>query len=422
MLFSNVREDEFEYAKEFEKNHVVYKEVKLKNRGCRCSNCGTFHTNVKEYSTKKIVHSVYAHQKCVIIFKHRRFICPKCGTTHMENNPFCSEVARVSDQTIENVLLDLKRYNNNFSSTAERYFLTVRGVISIFDRYCQMERNTLPRVLCVDEVYFSRKRKKKYVLVMINFFNRAIIDVLKDRDKHTIGAYLSKISREERNRVEYVAIDMNEYYRDVFNIYLRNATIIVDSFHVIKRVGQSLDTIRKKVLRRFEGNRRSDEYYLLKYRDDLLYSDTVSYERDKNRHFKYYISENEMLERMLNIDTELEKAYELYHMYKDFNNSDYHTDLNEAENRLNEIIIEYKLSGIDTFYNLAMTLEEWRNEIVNSFSYVNGKRVSNGPIEGRNSLIKKIIKLANGFSNFKRFRNRIMYSLNKYANHNFKRE
>ena len=50
-----------------------------------------------------------------------------------------------------------------------------------------------------------------------------------------------------------------------------------------------------------------------------------------------------------------------------------------------------------------MTLEEWRNEIVNSFSYVNGKRVSNGPIEGRNSLIKKIIKLANGFSNFKRF-------------------
>ena len=31
-------------VKEFEKNHVVYKEVKLKNRGCRCSNCGTFHT------------------------------------------------------------------------------------------------------------------------------------------------------------------------------------------------------------------------------------------------------------------------------------------------------------------------------------------------------------------------------------------
>ena len=30
MLFSNVREDEFEYVKEFEKNYVVYKEVKLK--------------------------------------------------------------------------------------------------------------------------------------------------------------------------------------------------------------------------------------------------------------------------------------------------------------------------------------------------------------------------------------------------------
>ncbi|MBQ0036484.1 MAG: transposase, partial [Firmicutes bacterium] len=46
-------------------------------------------------------------------------------------------------------------------------------------------------------------------------------------------------------------------------------------------------------------------------------------------------------------------------------------------------------------------------------------RVSNGPIEGRNSLIKKILKIANGYSNFKRFRNRVIYCLNTLAKHNF---
>ena len=41
-----------------------------------------------------------------------------------------------------------------------------------------------------------------------------------------------------------------------------------------------------------------------------------------------------------------------------------------------------------------------------------GKRVSNGPIEGKNSYIKKILFNANGFVNFERARNKIMYSQN----------
>ena len=41
-----------------------------------------------------------------------------------------------------------------------------------------------------------------------------------------------------------------------------------------------------------------------------------------------------------------------------------------------------------------------------------GKRVSNGPIEGKNSYIKKILSNANGFMNFERARNKIMYSQN----------
>jgi len=71
---------------------------------------------------------------------------------------------------------------------------------------------------------------------------------------------------------------------------------------------------------------------------------------------------------------------------------------------------------------VANTLNNWKAEIVNSFIKFKGQRVSNGPIEGRNSLIKKILKIANGYSNFKRFRNRIMYCLNRYASHSFKKK
>ena len=38
-------------------------------------------------------------------------------------------------------------------------------------------------------------------------------------------------------------------------------------------------------------------------------------------------------------------------------------------------------------------------------------RISNGKIEGTNSRIKTILKNANGFKNFSRMRNRIMFLL-----------
>ena len=54
----------------------------------------------------------------------------------------------------------------------------------------------------------------------------------------------------------------------------------------------------------------------------------------------------------------------------------------------------------------------WKTEILNSFIWIDGKRVSNGPVEGKNSYIKKILFKANGFVNFERARNKIMYSQN----------
>ncbi len=420
MLFSNVKEEEFELINEFEHKGIVYKEVRIKNRGCRCE-CGTFHTNIKEYRKKKILHSIYAHQKCVLIYHHRRFICPKCGATHMENNPFSSDNNRVSDRTISNVLKDLKRYNTTFNEVAQNNNISVMGAIKLFDKYCQMERLNLPKVLCLDEIYFSRKRRKKYVLVLLNFHNRAIIDILKDRDKHTLSSYLSRIPKEEKANVKYVSIDMTDNYRDVLNVYLSDAIIVADSFHVMKHLVKALDDVRLKVMRRFDDDRKSDQYYLLKYRNELLYSVDIDYKFRMNKHFHRYISQNQMLEMMLNLDDDLHKAHSLYHSYKKFNDSSY-SDLKEAENMLNEIINDFRVSGINSFEELAGTLINWKQEIVNSFCIYNGVRVSNGPIEGRNSLIKKILKLANGYSNFYRFRNRIIYSLNRYSDNSFHQE
>nr|WP_307412265.1 hypothetical protein [Breznakia pachnodae] len=41
-------------------------------------------------------------------------------------------------------------------------------------------------------------------------------------------------------------------------------------------------------------------------------------------------------------------------------------------------------------------------EILNSYVWVGGRRISNGPIEGKNNYLKKIINNTNGLKNFQR--------------------
>lgn len=118
---------------------------------------------------------------------------------------------------------------------------------------------------------------------------------------------------------------------------------------------------------------------------------------------------------MLLIDKEIEKAYKLKEQYRSFDSitkeeiNDY-----DMENVLSNIIRDFSNSNIEEMEDVANTLKNWRQEILNSFVWMNNRRISNGPIEGKNYYIKKIIYNGNGMINFKRTRNRILYSQNMY--------
>ena len=104
---------------------------------------------------------------------------------------------------------------------------------------------------------------------------------------------------------------------------------------------------------------------------------------------------DEILKYLLIIDTDLKYAYHLKERYREFNlTADYET----CDEELSEF---------------GKIIRNWKIEIKNSFIRVNGRRLSSGAIEGVNSRIKTIIKNANGYTNFGRLRNKIIYSINK---------
>ena len=68
---------------------------------------------------------------------------------------------------------------------------------------------------------------------------------------------------------------------------------------------------------------------------------------------------------------------------------------------------------------LKNTLIKWSQEIVNSFTFINGRRITNGIMESRNGVTNEIKKNANGYKNFPRFRNRCLYCMNKDTKPNY---
>lgn len=130
---------------------------------------------------------------------------------------------------------------------------------------------------------------------------------------------------------------------------------------------------------------------------------------------KYHTTEKKILEMLLEIHPDIRIAYRLKETYLHFNDIDEHEYVEEEHFlQFNEIIEAMQSCGIKELEKCATTLSEWKKYILNSFVWINGRRISNGPIEGKNTYIKKMISNANGFRNFQRARNRFLYSQNLY--------
>ena len=127
--------------------------------------------------------------------------------------------------------------------------------------------------------------------------------------------------------------------------------------------------------------------------------------------YNYEYSEDS-LNRLLKttVNDELKKAYYLKEEYREFNLCADNPE--DAAEKLEDLILKFKRSGISEYIPFWKLLENWKNEIINSFTRINGVRISNGPIEKANAEIRKLIKVSYGCSNFTRFKNRIMYVIN----------
>ena len=139
-------------------NDIVHIRLKLVNHPIPCPKCGYEKPNIKEYVEKHITHSALSDRSCKLIYQARRYICPVCGRTFYEKNPFVFNRQKISTLTVFNILEDLKDFNETFASVARRHDISPTSAASIFDAHVDIARRTLPAYICIDEVYAFKSK------------------------------------------------------------------------------------------------------------------------------------------------------------------------------------------------------------------------------------------------------------------------
>lgn len=233
----------------------------------------------------------------------------------------------------------------------------------------------------IDEIA-THKGHKSYAVIITDLDEARPIAVLPERKKAALKAYWETWSKELRQQIEEVSMDLWKDYRDVAEVMFPNAAIVADRFHVMKQLQQELDELRKKEQKKHPKELKHSKYALLKNEAELNEKQKVK------------------LIEVQEVSPQLKLAHRLKESFRELMNQA--RSVEEGRERLAGWCKEARASGL--FTQTLETFGRWLEPILNYFR----KGTSNGVVEGINNKVKVIKRLAYGFRNFGNFRLRVL--------------
>jgi transposase len=249
----------------------------------------------------------------------------------------------------------------------------------------------------LDETSFvklSTKKQADYATTVADVENHQIIDILPTRKYTDVAGWIDKQSQAWKERIRFGALDMSATYAAVYSVMLPKADQVVDPFHVISLANRSLDAVRRRVQIEQLGHRGRRDDPLYRARRVLLMGEE-----------KLDAEATERLASLLELGdpgAEVAIAYRVKERLRDF----YRTwDPHLARQMLEELRDHCLRRAMPPeIQKLGRTLRTWFDKIANFHL----ARVSNGPTESLNNLIKRIKRVGFGFRNFENYRIRAL--------------
>ena len=351
----------------------------------KCPQCGSVHGHIEESYTR-IVRDLNLRQKqCHIEFEENKIRC-SCGYRGIEYLDFIRPYSRCT-KCLEDAVA-FCTFRMTISDASALWNLDWKTVKEIDMRSIQdkmIDLKTLnPTMIGVDEIAYMKGHH--YLTIVRDITARRVIWIGFKRKTETLDEFFKELGPEKSKRIEVCCMDMWDPYIASVKKSTR-ADIVFDKFHIIKKVNEALDKVRKSVFAQSGESTRKEmkhkRFLILHRRKNLIEEEDI-----------------ESLEQLLESNKPLYTAYILKEEIADI-----FDDVDESREmiRLEQWFKNVSDSGIKEFLPVVSMIQSYLYGVLNYFKH----RLTNAGSEGFNNKINVIKRAAFGFRDIEYFKLKI---------------
>jgi len=339
------------------------------------------------------------------VYALRRVACPACGVT-AERVPW----ARGKCHLTTSYRWFLARWAKRlpweevaciFHTTWRSVFESVKHAVfwGIFPRNLEQIE-----AIGVDEIQWQRGHHYLTLVYQIEDGMKRLLWVARERTEESLRGFFQFLSAEARLSIRYICSDMWQPYLKVIAGQLQQARHVLDRFHIMKKMNEALDEVRRGEAARLQRDG---------YEPVLKHSRWCLLKRPENLTEKQTVKLAELLQYNL-------QSVRAHLLREDFQRFWQYTSPAWAGKFLDEWYTRSLRSRIGPMKKIARSLREHRHLILNWFR-ARGT-VSAGAVEGLNNKAKLTTRKAYGFRTYEAIEIALYHTLGKLPEPEFTHE
>jgi transposase len=336
-----------------------------------------------------------------LVWRKQRWRCPSCRRSWTSQDPRVgSSRCQLTARAARWATVQVGRHGRAVAEVAADLgcdWHTVMDAVVVYGRPLIEDPARFGTVIALglDETLFARHgrfREQLWSTQIVDVGRGQLLDVVAGRDVAGPCAWLAARPQVWRATVRWASLDLSNSYRSVFDTMLPDAVQVADPFHVVKLANTALDECRRRVQNETLGHRgrRTDPLYRARRRL-VMAKERLS---DDGR---------ARLEELLAAGDPRREVWFAWNAKEVVRQIYDHTDHALAVEWVDEIVADFADSEMPfEVRRLGRTIGKWRDQICAWHL----SRVSNGPTEAINNLVKRVKRVAFGFRRFDHYRTR----------------
>ena len=398
---------------------------KSRDETVKCKGCAKTGVVPRKGEWRRIRCHDVGRMRCYVEVEVRRMRCPECGRLFKEKLPFVtSPKARVT-RAFEWLIVS-ERETASITDVAKKLGIDWRTVKEAEKRVLEAEYKTIDLKgvtrIGIDELYvFANERKnRKFITVVRDLDTGRVLNVSRGKGEAALKEFAYRLRRQKAIKgIKCVCMDMsNAYFAWVSKNLDKDVLIVFDHFHVIMKMNEHINNIRRLAMAQVNSDTRKRLAELAESDEDkeavrrLMLN--AKKKQDKAREYlkgnmrlllmnaedvAEHPKAKARLDRMLAKYADINAAYilkeKLRSIYANAKTKP------EAAGLFKDWIEEARATEVDDLVAMASTIGDHLTGILGFWEF---RGASNASVEGFNNKIRWLIKQAYGYRDFKYFK------------------